>query len=180
MSAKPRFIVVVCVCFFMMSLTSAFAGGNYAHKIDVKDMTFAWTIDGSNLNVQISAKTDAWVGIGFNPSEEMKGADFILGYVKGTEVTVSDQFGTSNYQHMEDKKLGGAENVTDISGSEADGVTTIGFTIPLKSGDDKDQAISPTGDTTILLAYGVGRDSFSSKHRFRTALTVNLTTGAYK
>jgi hypothetical protein len=163
----------------LVAVTPA-AAGDYAHTIDITSMTFSWTVDGANLNVRISAKTDAWVGIGFNPTEAMKDANFILGHVKGAEVTVVDHAGTGKFQHMEDTTLGGAANVTNISGSESDGVTTIGFTIPLNSGDPRDPVIVPDAETRVLLAYATGRDSFGSKHKFRKALTVNLATGSYK
>jgi hypothetical protein len=31
----------------------------------------------------------------------------------------------------------------------------------------------------VLLAYGAGRDSFKTKHQFKTALKVNLSTGEF-
>jgi hypothetical protein len=95
-------------------------------------------------------------------------------------VKVVDEFGTTNTGHKTDTKVGGTENVTVVGGSEESGVTTIEFVIPLNSGDAKDGVIDPAGDTVLLLAYGAGRDSFKSKHKFRTTMTVNLSTGATK
>jgi hypothetical protein len=179
MKAKSCLFSVVCAVVVMMAPVGVLAG-EYAHTVEVKGMTFSWTVNGANLDVRLSAKTDSWVGIGFNPSEAMKDAGFVLGYVKGGKVSVTDHFGTSKFQHMEDAKLGGAENVTNISGSESGGVTTIGFTIPLNSGDSRDAVIDPAGDTVVLLAHGQGRDSFAGKHVFRAELTVNLSTGAHR
>ena len=45
-------------------------------------------------------------------------------------------------------------------GKRENGTTEIAFTIPLKSGDPRDREITPDGDTTVLLAYGAGNDSF--------------------
>lgn len=153
--------------------------GDYDHKISVDKVTFEWKLDGKNINVRLQAETEGWVGIGFNPSEDMKDANFILGYVKKGSVKVTDHFGTSKRQHKADKKLDGKNDVTNAAGKEADGVTEISFTIPLDSDDAKDAVIAADKETTVLLAYGAGRDSFRSKHKFRTALKVNLTTGKY-
>lgn len=163
-------------------LTAASHAGpdGYDHRIDVDDMQFNWRIAGETINIKLSADTTGWVGIGFNPSEEMKDANFIIGYVKKGKVKITDHFGTSKRQHEKDTKIGGNRDLTNISGQEADGVTEIAFTIPLNSQDSKDKALSIDRDTKVLLAYGTGRDSFRSKHKFKTALLVNLGTGQYK
>ena len=151
----------------------------FDHQLNTNDISFQWTIDKNTINIELSAKTKGWVGIGFNPSHKMKDANFILGYVKNGKVTITDHYGTTAHQHQFDKKLGGEENISNMWGEEADGRTTIRFTIPLDSGDETDQVISPDEETTVLLAYGSGRDSFRTRHKFRTVLKVNLTSGAF-
>jgi hypothetical protein len=110
----------------------------------------------------------------------MKDADIIIGYVKKGKVTISDEFGIAATQHKGDSKVGGQDNVTLVGGSEEGNVTTIEFSIPLNSGDEKDSALDPNGDTVVILAYGEGRDSFRVKHTFAETLTVNLSSGAVK
>lgn len=167
--------IVAITSFFMMTMGSFAA--DYSHKITEKNMDFEWTVNGENLDVRISAKTEGWVGIGFNPSHDMRDANIIMGYVKNGEVKVSDEFGTSDTSHDKDTKLGGAENVTNISGKEEKGMTHIAFTIPLSSGDQKDRPIIVDGETVVIMAYGAGRDSFNTKHATRTMFKVNLSTG---
>lgn len=151
----------------------------YDHEIQDKKMTFSWKVEGDKLAVKLSAQTEGWVGIGFNPSRMMKDANFILGYVKDGKAEISDDFGDSDNNHSTDSKLGGSDDVTLVGGTEEGGKTTIEFTIPLQSVDKNDgAAINTTGDTVVLLAYGGGRDSFKSKHQYRSALKVNLSTGA--
>ncbi len=152
--------------------------GQYDHEVKDKKISFAWKVDGDKLAVKLAADTDGWVGIGFNPSKEMKDANFILGYVKDGETKVIDEFGDSESAHAPDDKLGGTTDVTLVGGTETGGVTTVEFTMPLKSADKNDGNINVNGDTIVLLAYGSGRDSFKTKHSYRTALKVNLGTGA--
>jgi len=164
---------------FFAAVAQGFAA-DYDHTIEAKDISFSWKIDGDNLAGKISAKTDGWVGVGFNQSEKMKDANFVLGYVKDGEAKIVDEYGTTSTGHKNDEDLGGKTDVTLVSGTEEGGMTTIEFVMPLQSGDDKDGKITVDGDTIVLLAYGSGRDSFKAKHKFRTSLTVNLGTGAVK
>ncbi len=150
----------------------------YAHEVKDKKMTFAWSVEGDKLAVKLSAETEGWVAIGFNPVTAMKGANFILGYVKNGIVELADHFGTDENAHKSDTNLEGTSDVTLVGGTESGGITTIEFTIPMASADKNDTKIDVNGDTTVLLAYGAGRDSFLSKHKYRSALKVNLSTGA--
>lgn len=154
--------------------------GQYDYEIKDKKITFAWKVDGDKLAVKLTAETDGWVGIGFNPSKDMKDANYVLGYVKDGETKITDDFGDSETSHSPDEKLGGTSDVALIGGTETGGMTTIEFTIPLKSSDKNDGLINVNGDTLVLLAFGSGRDSFKTKHTYRTALRVNLGTGASK
>jgi hypothetical protein len=154
---------------------------NYDHNLAVGDMAFLWKVDGESLKVKLAAKTTGWIGVGFNPTpnEGMKGANFVLAHVKDGQAAVEDHFGTVKTNHKPDEKLEGQSNVTDVAGKEESGVTEVSFTIPLKSGDDKDTDIDPAGDTTVLLAWGK-TDALILRHKFYASLTVNLTSGEHK
>ncbi len=150
---------------------------DYDHELTDKNMTFAWKVDGDNLAIKISAKTEGWVGIGFNPSKQMKDANLVLGYVKKGKAKLVDEFGDSDNTHKSDKKLGGTDDATLVAGVEEGGVTTLEFTVPTQSEDKSDTKIDVNGDTIVLLSYGAGRDSFRTKHKYRSAFKVNLSTG---
>lgn len=152
----------------------------YDHEANVDGILFAWKVDGENLNVKLSAKTTGWVGIGFNPTDQMQGADYVLGYVKKGKVSLRDDYGDSKRAHKSDEKLGGTSDVTMIGGEEKGGMTTVEFTIPLNSGDKYDSVIDPAAETVVLLAYGGKRDSFTSKHKKRKSIKVNLSTGKFE
>ncbi|THB78354.1 MAG: DOMON domain-containing protein [Desulfobulbaceae bacterium] len=177
MKILSLFCSVIIVTVTLASFASA---ETYQHQVEVKDMTFAWKIEGDTLHGKMSAKTKGWVAVGFNPSSKMKDANFILGYVKNGKAKVVDHFGDRSVGHSEDTKKGGTEDVTLVSGSEEKKITTIEFTIPMNSGDKLDGVLSADGDTVLLLAYGPDRDSFKTRHKFRDTKTVNLSTGAVK
>ena len=164
----------------ILSMPFTLMAMEYTHKVDVDNMTFQWKVDGDNLHVGLKAKTTSWVGIGFNPSDGMKDANFILGYVKNGKLKITDHYGTTKRQHNKDSKSGGQNNITNASGKEAAGFTEISFTIPLNSGDANDVVIMPDKENVVLLAYGPGRDSFKTRHAFKTALNINLATGKFE
>jgi len=170
--------VIAGIGFILLGSLASAQAAQYDHEVQDKKITFAWKVDGDKLAVKLSAQTTSWVGIAFNPTKMMKDGNFILGYVKDGKAEISDEFGDSESSHSPDSKLGGTEDVTLIGGTEEGGMTTIEFTIPLQSADKNDSAITVDGDTTVLLAYGGGRDSFKTKHQYRTAMKVNLASGA--
>jgi hypothetical protein len=170
--------LVAAICVVLMTAVSGVYGAEYDHEVKAKKMSFGWKVVGDTLAVKMSAQTEGWVGIGFNPSKKMKDANFVLGYVKKGEAKIIDEFGNGPTKHTSDKKLGGTVDATLVGGTEEGGTTTIEFIMPLNSGDKNDPVIDINGDTVVLLAYGPSRDSFKTKHKYRTTLKVNLSTGA--
>ncbi len=172
--------MIIGMSVILCATVSNLQAAEYDHEVQDKKINFAWKVEGDKLAVKLTAETEGWVGIGFNPTKEMKGANFILGYVKGGVAKLDDDFGVAENSHKPDTKLNGTSDVTLVGGTETGGVTTIEFTLPLDSTDKNDTKIDVNGDTTVLLAYGGGRDSFLAKHAYRTALKINLSTGASK
>ncbi len=154
--------------------------GKYSHGIAVRDMRFFWTLQGDSIDIKLTAPTNGWMGVGFNPEmpENMKGANFLIGFVKGGKAEVFDHYGTETKKHKEDATIEGKSDVSNVSGSELDGQTVLEFTVPLDSGDAMDKPVSVQGETVVLLAYGRS-DSIVLKHRFRAILKVNLSSGEH-
>jgi hypothetical protein len=126
-------------------------------------IVMAWKIEGSSITIRISARTAGWVAMGFEPSQAMKDANFIIGYVKDGRTFLRDDYGTQRGEHEADTGLGGTEDVTLVRGVERDGATEIVFSIPLDSGDTYDKPLQANEEYKILLAYGK-TDSFSDVH----------------
>lgn len=172
--------VLVIFLFTGVSLAASdMATKKYDHAITEKKINFSWTIVDADIHISLSAPTTGWVGIGFNPSNRMKDANYILGYVKDGKVEITDDYGKGAVAHVSDTKAGGVVNVSHVSGVEESNITTISFVIPLNSGDAQDQVLDITGETKVLLAYGPDRDSFRTKHEEYSVLKVNLESGKY-
>ncbi len=150
----------------------------YSHKITIENMQFNWRVDGQNLAVLLRAGTMGWLGAGFNPTQGMKDASFIIGAVQDGRATITAQHGTDPKQHLKDTDLGGQDNLAGAGGKQENNQTEIRFSIPLKSPDRLDPPIDPSGETVVLLSYGPGAE-LAQQHVFWARLRVNLTDGNY-
>ena len=162
----------------LASGTAEKGDGGYTYRLDLEDLRFYWSVEADSLKIKLSADTEGWVGVGFNPSEMMMGASFIIGYVKDGVVKVEDHHGHASRLHRLDVDMGGSDDFSDAGGSEKKGRTEITFRVPLKSADSLDKQINATGDTKVLLAYG-RTDRLVQQHVFRVRSVINFTTGKY-
>lgn len=138
------------------------------------EFTLKWNIDGENLVMTVSAKTTGWVSVGFEPSKVMKDADILIFSVdKDGTVKGEDEYGVSLFGHKKDTEIGGTDNLTIISGSEKNGMTTVKFSIPLSSGDSKDKVLVAGQKVKVLFASGK-KDKFSAKHNKKAKGEITL------
>ena len=138
-------------------------------------MTFAWRIDGEELEVELTGPTTGWIAVGLKPSRMMRDANILIGYVNGSQVVMEDHFGTTMTAHRADESLGGTTDLEILSGEERDGSTTIRFRIPLDSGDEYDQPLSAGETIRVILAYGPnGANDTASYHSARGGVDVTL------
>jgi len=125
-------------------------------------ISFSILIRGAEAEITVSAAVRGWVGIGFNPTNRMKDADFLIGYVKDGVAFARDDFGTGTGSHRADVDVGGTNNIISFSGTEKDGVTTMTFVVPVDSGDSKDSKLLPGKHSVILGASN--SDNFTGIH----------------
>ena len=142
----------------------------------VSGFNLKWMADSADmLHVALSAPTTGWVAVGFKPSSMKKDANLIIGYVKADSVFIDDNFGTSAVLHEPDTSLGGTQDVGDVEGSEAEGVTRISFAIPLDSRDKYDQKLVRGERVKVILACAPnGADNFTYVHRTVASLTIEI------
>lgn len=130
-------------------------------------------IDGDKVRIALRAKTNGYVAIGFDPSERMKDADIVLGFVKDGQAVVTDMFSTGvTGPHPPDDQQGGRNDVTVFGGSKKDGVTVIEFERLLTTGDPRDKAVK-AGSNRIIWAVG-DTESAAVKHVQRGAGILDL------
>jgi hypothetical protein len=167
---KKVFILILLVAISFLAFSE-----NDEKMVEKRGMTLKWNVENELLAVTITAPTTGWLGVGFAADNKMKGANIIIGYYKDGEVFIRDDFGTTPVAHKADTALGGVSNITEVSGSEVEGETTLSFKIPLDSGDDSDKVLVPGKEIVVIFAYGKnGKDDFKSYHAMRTTLKIEL------
>lgn len=167
------FVVVLSGCGAEAEEPKQRTSGTGASSITAIDMTLSWEVSGEMLNVTLESPETGWVAVGFDPSQMMQDANFILAYVKDGEVSVSDDYGTWLTSHQTDESLGGTFDVSDASGRESSDGTTVSFSIPLDSGDEYDRPLEPGKTYTVLLAYSRA-DDFSTVHANKASVEITL------
>lgn len=138
-------------------------------------MDLQWRVEDDEVEVRVSGPTTGWVAVGFDAGFGMQNANILIGYVRGDEVVVTDQFGVTTVTHQLDSEIGGSRDVRLLGGSEVDGVTQLHFRIPLDSGDSRDRPLVPGQEYRVILAYGEPEaDDVISYHQNRGAVSITL------
>lgn len=107
--------------------------------------------DGTTLSLALVAPTTGWVAVGLG-SSRMNNARMLLAYDANGTGAISEETGTGHrHKKATDPK------VLSSAVHEADGKTTLEFTIPAAGYTDG-------ASLDLILAYG-GRDDFTSMHR---------------
>jgi len=138
--------------------------------------TLRWRVQTDNLEVELNGPSTGWVAVGFAGSYMMHDSNIIIGYVSGSSVNIRDDFGIDSNTHVSDTDLqGGQQNVSDKSGSEDSGSTTISFTTPLDSGDLYDNALSEGQSYSVIFICGAdGEDNYDSDYSSLTSTTIKI------
>ena len=146
--------------------------GEYRHALtdSVTGIELSWQNDSTYLYVGLTSPGTGWVAIGFDPEQQMKGSNIIIGAVENGEAVARDHSGTSPTGHSEDSR----SEIVQFAGTESAGKTVIEFSIPLQSNDPSDKALQPGQTVSIILAYHASSDSFSAHHTKRTTTEITL------
>lgn len=131
--------------------------------VTVKDFIFDYKVENDNLIAKVSYPTEGWVAIGFNSTKKMKDANFIIGCNRDGEEIVADHFGINPVSHKADTLIGGTNDLIESSCTEEEGRTTLSFTIPLNSGDEKDGVLKKGKENKVIFAAG-RKDDLGTKH----------------
>jgi hypothetical protein len=142
----------------------------------IQGFEFQWKVDGEILDVIISAPTTGWVSVGFDPTNRMKDANYIMAYVDSSgQGVIEDHFGTNPTAHQSDISLGGTQDLELVSASQSGGSTTVNVRLPLVTNDEFDRPLTPGQTYVVIWAFGPDNaDNFSAIHRRRGFFRIEL------
>lgn len=125
-------------------------GGGNVFKAPNGKVEMTWTIDGDVLSVTMKAQTTGWVSFGPASSKFMKDkADYWTGWVGPDGRAVVYDTKSNSYSTP---TLDASQDLRSVTGSVANGVTTISFIRDLVTGDADDIPIT-AADLPIQWAY---------------------------
>ena len=136
---------------------------------------FEWTIDGEEIEGKVSAPTTGWVSIGFNPTNRMQGATYVIGYVRNNTVNMRHDWGHSPTGHQAVTTAGGTSRLITLGGSEQGGRTELHFRLPMDPGDRFFSPIKAGETNTVIWAFGPnGSNNYTAYHAERGAATIDF------
>lgn len=142
------------------------------------DMEIYWKNDAEYLYMAMRSKTSGWLAVGFEPSEWMKDADMVIGWIYETGAVLDDEYCTGNYgPHVDDTELGGTNDILASGGKQDRGYTVVEFKRKLNTGDKFDKAFSPGQSITTIWAVADSNDH-DIKHDMALGETVLVLEGA--
>jgi len=146
----------------------------YKNNKEFGRVSIFWTNDNEYLYMAIKGQTSGWISIGFEPTDAMKDADMVFGWVSNNIPTVLDLYSIGTFgPHPPDQDLGGRNDLIETGGSESGGMTFIEFKRKLNTGDKYDKVF--TKGQNINLIWGVGSsDSLNSPHSSKGGGTITL------
>ncbi len=129
------------------------------------------TLNANSLHCKLSGNTNGWIAVGFDPTDRMKDANFIIGYVSDGIGYIRDDYGISATAHASDTSIGGTSDVSLISAIEIEAKTYLEFVIPLNSGDSKDRILLPGSSYQVIFA-SAPQDGFEAYHSITGVATI--------
>ncbi len=139
----------------------------------VDGISFTYTIEDDNLMCTLEARTNGWVGVGFNDKNSIVHSDLLLFNVINGKVTSTDLYVKGVGNPRKDSDLGGENTIKLLSGIEKNGLTSVKFSIPLQSGDPFDFEHRLNDTYWLILAYSV-EDDFGHHSRVRRHVPFKL------
>ncbi len=162
---------IIILLLIVLPVVTVSAEGWKNENVDGYDLS--WRFVEQNLEVELSYEAKGWISVGFDAENKMAGANIIMGAVKNGELLIEDHFGNGMFKHAIDTRLGGTDDIIDASGTEADGITTLKFTIPADSGDENDKPLEEGKTYRIIFASSTS-DNIGRKHSKRTGADITL------
>ena len=123
-------------------------------------------LEGDYVCLAMRSQNTGYIALGFGAGIGMMGADVIICTFNGDQAVVTDDFSTGpTGPHAPDVTLGGADNITDVSGSKQDGWQSFELKRKLSTGDSQDKDLLP-GDNHVIWATG-GTADIIVRHKTR-------------
>ena len=100
----------------LLSLLTTALQSHCQNDVSKNCMTVSWKYKNERIHFEMAAPTKGWVTIGFNTTQTMAGAYFIMGRVRNQKAEVVEHYTISSGNYKSITKLGGTAEVEDLTG----------------------------------------------------------------
>jgi hypothetical protein len=178
---KKLFIIILCL--IVANLATVTKAADISMNLMVLDngnYRLSWSLKEDVIEIKILAKTTGWIAIGFDPSEKMKDADMIIGYLDANgQPKVVDSYSVGlKGPHPEDISLGGTSDILSSSITQKNGWSTMSFQRKLATGDKFDKDIPINQSVKVIWSYGATADIKTYHETSRGIAQINFTNGS--
>jgi DOMON domain len=159
MVKRQFFTFLSMVCFFSLSCSAQSKSTPKMKSIAVGGMTIAWHFEAKNLIVEATAPDEGWVGIGFNPKDDIVHTNLILAGLSYTkEPYFSERYVLGFGNHQPVKELGGKEAAQLLNAQQEKGITTVRFAIATTATDQFHYDLHEGTTIYLICAYSMSND----------------------
>ncbi len=136
-------------------------------------ISFTYTIQEDKLECTLEAKTNGWIGVGFNDKNSIVNSDLLLFNIINGSASATDLYVKGIGNPVKDSSLGGSNTIELLDSIEKNGITRVMFSIPLESGDPFDFTHRLNKSYWLILAFSI-EDDFSHHSRVRKHVPFKL------
>lgn len=140
----------------------------FKNKMDVE-----WSYAKERVHFKISAPSNGWLAIGFNPKPGLTGSYLIMARIKNGEAEVVEHYTLSpgNYKSLE--SLGEKNLVKNQKGKESKNFTEIEFSLPENSKTKYRYDLNSGHEYNLIMAFSL-EDDFKHHSIMRTSAQIKL------
>jgi len=131
----------------------------------IPDYVLSFQICGSTLYGSVTTRGSGWAAFGFGRDQFMPETDVFMAGVGNGLAYSQDAFALQRAAPRRDA----SQDVTLLSATEAAGVTRIGFSRPLTTGDAFGDFDLSQGPYYVLMAYQANSDNLAVRHSWSDA-----------
>ncbi len=151
-----------------------FTLGMEEKSVTIDGMTVRWSLQaGSMIECTVTAPTTGWIALGFNTRDDIVGTNLIMASVEQGKVRIEDQYVVRAGEHVPVATLGGTSAISNVSGTEQHGITTVSFRIQQHPEDRFHHHLTEAASVFLICAYSM-EDDFAHHSRFRKHIRVTL------
>jgi hypothetical protein len=166
-------LFLATACLFLTFCSAQTKSPPKMKAIEVGGMRINWHFEDEKLIVEAVAPDVGWIGIGFNPKDDIVQTNLIMSGVSEGKNYLSERYVVGMGNHKSVASLGGKEVVKILEAEEKNGSTRVRFSIPCASKDRFHYDLHEGTEIYFICAFSM-EDDLTHHSRMRQHVKVKL------